>query len=103
MGVNLPEHFLLAYKNDTSLTIENIFNEDVLFYLNIMNKGTVLSKREIDMYLKDMNILPDPLYYVSCSSVDIIKLLIDSMIRDFEKSNKPDKVTEANRLKQLFG
>lgn len=102
MGVNLPDHFLLGYKNDATSTNENMFNEDVWFYLNIMSKGTVLSKREIDLYLKDMNIIPEPIYYVTCSNIDIIRLLISQMIVDFNKNNKPEKVNELNKLKNLL-
>jgi len=57
-GVNLPKNFILAYAEklyDTALETD-IENKIVSFYINPYNNGAVLTKREIDYFLKQQKI-----------------------------------------------
>ena len=48
-GVNLPEHFVLAYqeKNATSQTEYTYPEASILFYINAFSRGTIFTKNDI--------------------------------------------------------
>lgn len=97
-GVNLPKNYILAFKN-----MEFTEGDDqVVFYINPYNKGSVLGKREIDYFLKQQNIDADPSYYLPCSNIMTIKRLITNLIFSYEKTGNAEKVTFFNKLIKLF-
>lgn len=97
-GVNLPKNYILAFKN-----MEFTEGDDqVVFYINPYNKGSVLGKREIDYFLKQQNIDADPSYYLPCSNIVTIKRLITNLIFSYEKTGNAEKVAFFNKLIKLF-
>lgn len=100
-GVNLPEHFILAYVDQGPVYPVNKddSSERVLFYINPFSKGSVFSKKEIDAFLKQLKLKPDSGYYEPCSNLEIIKRLIRNLINAYEKLGYPNKKEE---LKQLL-
>ncbi|NJK87893.1 MAG: hypothetical protein HC906_19945 [Bacteroidales bacterium] len=98
-GVNLPKNFILAYKDEFRQTDSDDETEDILFYINPYNKGSVLGKREIDYFIQQQQLEPRKEYYVPCSNVDIIIRLINNMILSYEKLEFTDKI---ERLKELL-
>lgn len=96
-GVSMPRNFILAYVDENN--INEPFEEDILFYINPYNKGTVLGKREIDYFLKQQKLEPKKSYYYPCSNIEIIKKLILNLIYSYEKLGYPDKV---DNMKQLY-
>jgi regulator of sirC expression with transglutaminase-like and TPR domain len=103
-GVNLPEHFILSYHKDF-ITLESTNNEvrrSVLFYINPFNKGMIFTKEDIALFLKRLNIEPDPQYYIPCDNKTIIKTLIENLIQTYKASGVNDKVNELEKLLGLF-
>ncbi len=99
-GVNLPEHFILAYIDETTLTEEGgLEDAKVLFYINPFSKGSVFNKREIDSFLKQLKLDPQPSFYEPCSNADILRRLLRNLIISYEKLGYPNKIEE---LKQLL-
>src|SRR6201985_2577513 len=45
-GVNLPQHFILAYMDES---METEFDGGILFYINAFNKGFIFGRRDVDM------------------------------------------------------
>jgi hypothetical protein len=102
-GVNLPQHFILAYVDENnapeSLNIEySSHTDDVLFYVNPFSRGAVFSKKEIDAFLKQLNLEEDPSYYSPCTNLDMIKRLIANLIYSYEKLGYPSKKEELQDL-----
>lgn len=99
-GVNLPEHFILAYKDENNVfpLFSNEDNNKVLFYINPFSKGSVFSKKEIDAFLKQLNVDPDKSFYEPCSNAEIIKRLIRNLIASYEKLGYPHKSKELKIL-----
>ncbi|MFM7216896.1 MAG: transglutaminase family protein [Bacteroidota bacterium] len=95
-GVNLPEHFILCYKENTDL-LEGV-NGKILFYVNPFSKGDIFNKKEIDQFLKQLAVEPEPAYYLPCSNVAMIQRLIRNLMNSFDKLGYPDKVQELERL-----
>ena len=86
-GVNLPNLFILTYKKD-----------GVQFYINVYNKGLVLSKADIDNYILQLNLNPVDIFYEPCSNLDIIKRALRNLAFSFEKMDDPEKATEVTKL-----
>ena len=98
-GVNLPQHFILAYVDESQQTeVDN----GVLFYINTFSKGFIFGKRDVDHFLKQLNLKPDRHYYEPCSNVDIIKRVVRNLISAYEKAKSPDKVTELFELLKIL-
>ena len=97
-GVNLPEHFILAYRDEFLIRDSDDEEEPILFYINPFSKGAVFSRREIDTFLKQLKLEPNRIFYESCSNVEIIKRQIRNLITAYEKLGYPDKVVDLKEL-----
>lgn len=100
-GVNLPQHFILAYMDD-KMDLRNpgtYMENDVIFYLNAMNKGAVFTQNEVRLYLKQMKLEPQTSYYMPCDSRTIIRRLITEMSSAYELASRKD---EANLIAGLL-
>lgn len=97
-GVNLPEHFILGYKNDIN-TFSFLNENQILFYVNAFNKGAIFSRKEIEQFLKNLKIELHEYYFNPCSNSDIIKRLVNNLVLAYEKLGYTTKVEE---LKKLF-
>ncbi len=95
-GVNLPQHFILAYE-DTNAENQN----SVLFYINAFNQGTIFNKKEIDNFLKMIDIEPEKKYYEPCSNLEIIKRMFNNLIFSFQQLKQDDKIDELTILRHL--
>jgi regulator of sirC expression with transglutaminase-like and TPR domain len=97
-GVNLPEHFILAYRDEFIIRDSEEEEEPILFYINPFSKGAVFSRREIDTFLKQLKLEPNRIFYESCSNVEIIKRQIRNLITAYEKLGYPNKVVDFKEL-----
>jgi len=100
-GVNLPEHFILAYRDE--FTIQNEGEEEsILFYINPFSKGAVFSRREIDTFLKQLKLDQNRIFYESCSNVDIVCRQLRNLIVSYEKLGYPNKVDDLKNLLSIL-
>ncbi len=98
-GVNLPEHFVLAYMDEESqFPVYGETPNKVLFYINPFSKGAVFSSKEIDAFLKQLKLPFEQTYYEPCPNVDIIKRVFRNLIIAYEKLGYPTKVKELENL-----
>jgi regulator of sirC expression with transglutaminase-like and TPR domain len=96
-GVNLPEHFVLAY-TDNEQKKSDWKNADVLFYINPSSKGTVFSKKDIDQFLKQIKLEHNDSYYKPCDNVNMLVRLLRNLSNSFDKIAYPQKAKEINNL-----
>lgn len=94
-GVNLPQHFILAYLDES---MQSEFESGILFYINAFNKGAVFGRRDVDMFLNKLNLQPDKQFYEPCSNTDIVKRVLRNLISAYENLGQPEKVSELNEL-----
>lgn len=105
-GVNLPEHFILCYMDVEHMgvpTQEGSEGSNVLFYINPFSKGAVFGAKEIDAFLKQLNLSPLAIFYEPCSNLEIIKRLMRNLISSYEKLGYPDKSDELRELLDSLG
>ncbi|MCX6273378.1 MAG: hypothetical protein NTU44_19595 [Bacteroidetes bacterium] len=103
-GVDLPDHFILAYTNDLRLgeTLVRSENSQVLFYINPFKKGAVFTAKEIDNYLLQSKLEPKIDYFIPCDTITIIKRLVENLILTYKYYNLDDKVTELEELREIL-
>lgn len=90
-GVNVPAHFVLAYSEKPN---------DILFYINLFNKGTIFSKYDIDNFLAQLKLSPKASYYIPCDNLTIIQRLVQHLVFTYDNLGYLDKKQE---LEQLYG
>ncbi len=104
-GVNLPQHFVLAYVNDMTNLFDpshKTLSDNILFYINPFSKGLIFNQADIDSFIKQLKIEPETKYYLPCSNLDIIKRILNNLIYSFDKMGYAEKVKELKDLdKQL--
>ncbi|MCX6186263.1 MAG: transglutaminase-like domain-containing protein [Bacteroidetes bacterium] len=113
-GVNLPQHFVLAYKEvDSTPDINTRFNQvqkvlnpkegTVLFYINAFNGGAIFSKLNLEQFLKQISIEPKIEFFEPCSNLDIVKRVLRNLTAAYNKMDKKSKQKEIQELLFLLG
>jgi regulator of sirC expression with transglutaminase-like and TPR domain len=91
-GVNLPKNFILAYEDE--LITGNDFNDvtgSILFYINPYNNGAVLGRKEIEFFLNQQGIEPEPSHFLPCRNNDIITRILHNLVNANHKSGYREK------------
>lgn len=105
-GVNLPEHFILAYTDAENMANENKEiapqNQQVLFYINPFSKGSIFSKREIDSYLQQLGLEKKTQFYSPCTTTDILIRMLNNLMFSYKKMGYDYKVDELMKLKEIL-
>ncbi len=99
-GVNLPQHFILAYVDESQ---QNKYENGILFYINAFNKGFLFGRNDVDSFLKQLSLKPDKHFYEPCSNVNIIRRVIRNLISSYEKLGSVEKVAQLEELLYLLG
>jgi regulator of sirC expression with transglutaminase-like and TPR domain len=101
-GINLPDHFVVGYLNDSELLEMQIpgdeHGDNILFYINPFSKGYIFQHKDIDVFLKNINVDPKKEYYEPCSNIDIIKRILRNLITAYQKNGYQNKVDEVMAL-----
>lgn len=110
-GVNLPDHFILAYKDDSDLKEKESFNTEgnipynlpgeVLFYVNAFNGGAIFSKFNIDRFLKQSGLPNDEKYFEPCSNPRIILKVMGQLIESYGRRNNHLRKKELEELQDF--
>ncbi|WP_020527527.1 transglutaminase-like domain-containing protein [Flexithrix dorotheae] len=90
-GVNLPNLFILTYKND-----------NIQFYINAFNKGLIFSKSDIKNYISQLKMEVQPHYFEPCTNYDIIRRLTQGLMISFEKKGKKEEMEDIKFLLNII-
>ena len=99
-GVNLPEHFILAYLGKADDETPDLGK--VLFYVNAFSKGSVFGHSDIDQFIKKLNLETQDSYYNPCSNKDMIQRMVRNLTLSYQKLGDTDKVDELAKMLELF-
>jgi regulator of sirC expression with transglutaminase-like and TPR domain len=102
-GVNLPEHFILAYAdiNDD----DNRFMHDesrMMFYINPFTGGTMFTRREIDLFLEQLKVEPKSEFYLPCTNTEVLRRLLQSLVQSYDILGQKEKVKEIRFLSEVL-
>jgi len=97
-GVNLPQHFILGY-----VDMSKDFSEEdcVMFYINAFNKGFIFGRRDVDSFLKQLNLKPEKSFYEPCNNEHIIRRILRNLISSYTKLGYDEKVKEIEQLLEV--
>lgn len=100
-GINLPQHFIMGYLD---INFQEVIrgNEKILFYINPFSKGTVFSRKEIDVFLDQLYIKHDDSYYSPCSNVDILKRLTNNLIASYSRLGKKEAMKDCELIHKVL-
>jgi regulator of sirC expression with transglutaminase-like and TPR domain len=93
VGINLPDHFILGYKD-----IYNHTSNELLFYINPFSKGAVFGKSELERYIDKMGIELNIEDLKPLSNEQIIVRLLTDLKQCYKKLGKYRKMEEVNQL-----
>ena len=112
-GVNLPQHFVCAYKeeshesaaNDPFNIKSNLDYRDgrVLFYINAFNQGAVFSKANLEQFLRQIKIEQRGDYFEPCSNLDIVKRILRNLVVSYEKDKKDSNAEDIKQMLLTLG
>lgn len=103
LGVNLPEHFVLAYIEDNIFKFgQKIERKDILFYINPFNRGFIFSSVEIDKFIQQINIMPSESHYLPCKNTDIVVRMLKNLVISYQKLGYAEKQQEIEELLKVF-
>lgn len=103
-GVNLPNHFILAYLDTDNIgaLLEKEENYGTLFYINAFSRGGIFDDMEIKQFLDGLNKPYQRNYFEPCSNSDILVRMLTNLIASFQQSGSSEKVNELIELRDLF-
>jgi regulator of sirC expression with transglutaminase-like and TPR domain len=101
-GVNLPNHFVLAYMDESGAG-SGADGANVLFYVNPFSQGDILGRNEIDEFLRKLKIPPQPSFYSPCSNVEVIERQLNNLMNSYQKLGDGERAGDLRRLRDLMG
>ncbi len=90
-GVNLPNLFIVTYKDEKNQ-----------FYINAFNKGLIFSKQDIENYIHELRLTPQDSFFQPCSNLEIIRRVFRNLIMSFDKMGEHEKAEEVKELLLLI-
>jgi regulator of sirC expression with transglutaminase-like and TPR domain len=87
-GVNLPNLFVLTYKDD----------KHAQFYINAFNKGLIFSRQDIENYINELHLTPQSSFFEPCSNLEVIRRVFRNLIMSFDKMGEHTKAEEVKEL-----
>jgi regulator of sirC expression with transglutaminase-like and TPR domain len=99
VGVNLPQHFILAYLDDD---FRSVISPKALFYINAFNKGMVFGEKEIERFLELIHLPANPRYFRPCTHHDIVIRVLNNLIHGYSESGKQQASRELVDLRDAL-
>lgn len=101
-GVNLAEHFILAYTEIPINFLKETTKKNILFYINPFNGGTLFQAKEIEHFLAQLKIEDQEKFYLPCDKITVVNRLLNNLIFCYNKLENKIKVEEIINLKKAL-
>ena len=101
-GVNLPEHFVVAYLILPLQYLDTVDDESVLFYIDPFNKGSLFQRSDIEDYLKKLKIDKQDKFFMPCEKMTVVNRMINNLMFGYNKNGQLAKVEELKILKNCL-
>ncbi len=103
VGINLPEHFVLAYMGESldpqSLQVQY---DKPLFYINAFSGGAVFSEMEINEFLDKLKFEPIPSFFEPCPHKQILLRMLNNLVMAYDLQESPKRKQELENLRNRF-
>ncbi|UTW60881.1 transglutaminase family protein [bacterium SCSIO 12741] len=102
-GVNLPRHFILAWADEMSQMTNKDHNDpDILFYINPFSGGAVFSRQDIQAFLTEIKLKPNPMFFQPCTNHDIMMRTLNNLANSYIQNKQPEKVEEIRQMQRAM-
>jgi len=98
-GVNLPQHFILAYTDNYQTNDEE---NEVLFYINAFNRGQVFGRHDVIAFLNQLKLPLLPQFFLPCNNVAIIGRVLRNLFNYYESNKVTQKAAELEKMLALI-
>jgi regulator of sirC expression with transglutaminase-like and TPR domain len=112
-GVNLPQHFVLAYCDDAGqnpivpFQSPNSINRDdfgsSLFYVNAFSKGQIFLRRNIRDFLEVIRVEPSDNFFEPCNNLEILKRMLRNLHYSYGKTDDSHRRSLAEHYMAMLG
>jgi regulator of sirC expression with transglutaminase-like and TPR domain len=86
-GINLPNMFMLLFRN-----------EHQEFYINAFNRGLIFTRKDLESYIHEINLVPQPSFFEPCGNEEIIRRSLRNLVMAFEKIGEHARADEVKSL-----
>ena len=86
-GVNLPNLFILTFKD-----------EQQQVYINAFNRGLIFTRQDIENYIHELHLVPQNSFFEPCEAVEIVRRALRNLVMSFEKMGEHAKAEEVKLL-----
>jgi regulator of sirC expression with transglutaminase-like and TPR domain len=86
-GVNLPNLFVLTYKNESNQ-----------FYINVFNRGLIFSKTDVENYIHELRLTPQNSFFEPCENLEIVRRSLRNLVMSFDKMGEHAKAEEVKEI-----
>lgn len=86
-GVNLPNMFMLLYRDET---------HD--FYINAFNRGLIFTRKDLENYVHEIQLTPQPSFFEPCANEEIIRRSLRNLVMAFDKIGEHARAEEVKTL-----
>lgn len=101
-GVNLADHFILAFQKHHVFDFNADNAEETLFYMNPVDNGSVFKKNDIQVYLDKKSLAYNSSYFSPAHPKAIIKEYLKYLQEFLKNSGKEIRAEEMSALYRLF-
>ncbi|MCU4157995.1 transglutaminase family protein [Carboxylicivirga sp. A043] len=103
-GVNLPKNYILAFIDESAVADNEQIHDQtaVLFYINPINKGAVLGRKEIEYFIKQQKLQPKEEYFLPCDNITTIKRMLSNLSFGYDSKGEESKKDEIQKILALF-
>jgi hypothetical protein len=88
----------MAYADTMIEPGTRITRSNIRFYINAFNRGAVFTKREVELFIKQINLKEEDSYFLPCDNVAIIRRVLNNLIFAYENLGITEKVREFRKI-----
>ncbi len=97
-GINLPQNFIMAYLNRMIEPGVEINKNNIQFYINAFTNGAVFTRKEVELFLRQINLDQEDKYFLPCDNITIIRRVINNLIFSYANGGDTEKSEELKHL-----
>lgn len=86
-GVNLPNLFMLLYREESHE-----------FYINVFNRGLVFTRQDLENYIHEIQLTPRSSFFEPCRNEDIVRRALRNLVVAFDKIGEHARAEEVKEL-----
>ncbi len=101
-GINLPQNFIMTYLNRMINPGVKINIDNVQFYINAFTNGAVFTRKEVELFLRQINLEQEDKYFLPCNNTTIIRRVINNLIFAYANTGETVKSEELKKLQSAL-